>query len=383
MLRSLLCAFSLLLVVSSTSAHAGTPNHAEDWNGAEINWRDARSGIYEASKTGRPVIMVFHATWCSVCKRFREVFKDPGIDPFATSDDLTQLSVGAFIVGLVLDQVLDPLQAAALRPLQSTGALVFGLLALAASTLHLGRPLYAFRAVLGLRHSWLSREIVALGLFAALACCYSAAVFATRHEMRIGFDWLNGLGVAVAISGGVGVFCSAMIYVFTSRECWSFSRVLTRFLLTSALLGVSVVWLSVLLLTVISPSESLDQFLDAHSRQLCSTLILLSLAKILFDLAIFRHLLARRMTSLKRSAVLMLGDLNNVTLARYVTGMLGGLLAPAILLNHFSMTTTTGDSVRLVIITGMIFLACLMGELLERYLFFAACAAPRMPGGAV
>ena len=34
-----------------------------------------------------------------------------------------------------------------------------GLLALAASMFHLGRPLYAFRAVLGLRTSWLSREI--------------------------------------------------------------------------------------------------------------------------------------------------------------------------------------------------------------------------------
>ena len=34
---------------------------------------------------------------------------------------------------------------------------------------HLGRPLYAFRAVLGLRHSWLSREIVAFGAFAGSA----------------------------------------------------------------------------------------------------------------------------------------------------------------------------------------------------------------------
>ena len=91
MLRSLLCAFSLLLAVSSTSAHARTPNHAEDWNGAEINWRDARSGIYEASQTGRPVIMVFHATWCSVCKRFRQVFKDPGI--VAASRDFVMILV--------------------------------------------------------------------------------------------------------------------------------------------------------------------------------------------------------------------------------------------------------------------------------------------------
>ena len=93
MLRSIACAFCLLLAVLSTAALARTPNHADEWNGAEINWRDARSGIYEASQTGRPVIMVFHATWCSVCKRFREVFKDPGI--VAESRDFVMILVDA------------------------------------------------------------------------------------------------------------------------------------------------------------------------------------------------------------------------------------------------------------------------------------------------
>jgi thiol:disulfide interchange protein len=93
MLRSIVCAFCLALTVSATTADARTPSHAEDWNGAEINWQDARSGIYEASQTGRPVIMVFHATWCSVCKRFREVFKDPGI--VAASRDFVMILVDA------------------------------------------------------------------------------------------------------------------------------------------------------------------------------------------------------------------------------------------------------------------------------------------------
>jgi len=65
--------------LSLTVADARTAQHAGEWNGAEINWRDARSGIYESSRTGRPVLMVFHTTWCSVCKRFRAVFKDPAI----------------------------------------------------------------------------------------------------------------------------------------------------------------------------------------------------------------------------------------------------------------------------------------------------------------
>lgn len=91
MLRSIVFIFCLLMAVPLTTASARTPNHADEWNGAEINWRDARSGIYEASQTGRPVIMVFHATWCSACKRFREVFKDPGI--VAESRDFVMILV--------------------------------------------------------------------------------------------------------------------------------------------------------------------------------------------------------------------------------------------------------------------------------------------------
>ncbi len=43
---------------------------------------------------------------------------------------------------------------------------------------------YAFRAVLGLRHSWLSREIVAFGAFAALASLYAGALFVAQVSAR-------------------------------------------------------------------------------------------------------------------------------------------------------------------------------------------------------
>jgi formate dehydrogenase iron-sulfur subunit len=296
---------------------------------------------------------------------------------------LTQLSVGAFIVGLILDALLDHQQAAALRPLHAASALAFGLLALGASTLHLGRPLYAFRAVLGLRHSWLSREIVALGIFAMLACAYAAAVYLTRQQVSSQVPWLRWLGGSVAIVGGVGIFCSAMIYIFTGRECWSFLRVVVRFTLTSALLGVALVWLSILTLTVLAPSQTLRHLIQAHGNQLCGALIFLAAAKLLFDAAIFRHLLARRMTPLKRSSLLMLGDLGSVTLARYAAGLLGGIVLPLILTQAIDADPTPGGLVRFVVLTSMMFVAALAGELMERYLFFAACAAPRMPGGMV
>lgn len=70
---------SVALVGAATLAQARAPEAAGAWNGAEINWRDIKTGIREASQSGRPVVMVFHAPWCSSCKRYREVFKDNGI----------------------------------------------------------------------------------------------------------------------------------------------------------------------------------------------------------------------------------------------------------------------------------------------------------------
>jgi thiol:disulfide interchange protein len=78
LLRCLAAVFASLFLLPGGFANAAA-EHSELFNGAEINWRDTRSGIYEASKTGKPVIMVLHATWCSACKRYRSVFKDPEI----------------------------------------------------------------------------------------------------------------------------------------------------------------------------------------------------------------------------------------------------------------------------------------------------------------
>ena len=80
---------------------------------------------------------------------------------------LTQLSVGAFLVERMLELFVPGALSAGIRPVHSASALAFGLLALGVSVLHLGRPQHAYRAVIGLRHSWLSHEIPAFGLFAA------------------------------------------------------------------------------------------------------------------------------------------------------------------------------------------------------------------------
>ncbi len=179
---------------------------------------------------------------------------------------LTQMSVGAFVAGLTHVRLLDTQAGSGLQALHAINSLAFGLLALSASVFHLGRPQFAFRAVLGLRHSWLSREIVAFGLFAKLAMLYAGALLA----MSLRFEdesspWVAvacacaspWMGWAVAASGMAGIFCSVMIYVFTRRECWSFTRTAVRFVLTAALLGLTAAWLSVLVATLVQPSAEL------------------------------------------------------------------------------------------------------------------------------
>lgn len=84
---------------------------------------------------------------------------------------------------------------------------------LAASALHLGQPLRAWRAFLGWRKSWLSREILVFSGFAGAG----AAVL---------LGWSSWGAVIV---GTLGVLCSIMVYVDTRRPDWSGIKTTMRF----------------------------------------------------------------------------------------------------------------------------------------------------------
>lgn len=274
---------------------------------------------------------------------------------------LTQLSVGAFAASQVALWQLGADQLGMLLPWHALAALGMGLLALAACTLHLGRPLYAFRAVIGLRHSWLSREIVAFGVFAKLAIVYAAALRWSEHVPLFAKQWLPWLGASVAISGLIGVFCSIMIYVATQREFWSFDRTLFKFGMTTALLGAATF-------------EAVLTMLGAGATELSRLLvpIVFSLTgfKLLGEAALIRHLLSPHVTTLGRSARLHVGPLLRITLGRFLVGIVGGIVIPVYLFRV--------ESSPWLALASLVFL--LAGELLERYLYFAAVASPRMPG---
>ena len=112
----------------------------------------------------------------------------------------------------------------------------FALLALtaglAACMLHLGRPAGAWRFFLGLRTSWMSREILAFGLFAGAAFVATALCWAVPGSSFA----LTGLAGAAAM-GLLAVFTSVMIYADTRRAFWALPLTAARFYGTSILLG--------------------------------------------------------------------------------------------------------------------------------------------------
>lgn len=145
--------------------------------------------------------------------------------PLIVTTVLTQLSVGAF-TAIWLLQVLG----AQSHRTAALVALSVAMLALAASTLHLGRPIHAIRALKMWRRSWLSREVLLFSLFAMAAATYSAALWS-------GVGGAGWLGACTSILGICGVAASAKLYLVPGRPAWNSPLTLAEFGSTTMLLG--------------------------------------------------------------------------------------------------------------------------------------------------
>jgi DMSO reductase anchor subunit len=255
---------------------------------------------------------------------------------------LTQLAAGAFLVEKWLGGA---------SPLGGWLALALCLVALGASLAHLGRPRYAFRALVGLGTSWLSREILAFSIFVALAAAYAAS-------FSLDAGWRARLLTATAASGVAGVITSVMVYEATRRPTWRAWSVAPLFLLSMGVSGCATLFAAAAATgTLVAPI--------AHAW------IALAAAKLAIEAAGFRHLRSRRSTALKQRAILLGKGLGRLTRWRFVCGVAGGIVLPALALfvDGGALPCALGG-----------FALTLAGELLERHLFFAAATAPRMPG---
>lgn len=273
--------------------------------------------------------------------------------PLAVMLVLTQVSVGAFVADLL--RKATSREASSLPALTPLTAVSVAALALGASLAHLGRPKLAYRALIGLRHSWLSREILAFGGFAGLASLYAVTSS-------------GAVGIAAAATGLVAVVCSAMIYARTKRVWWRLRTSGSKFLLTSAVTGAATVQLTS---SIASLARDDSDVRSASASHIAVLLIVTMSVKLAVDGAVLAG-----GGELRRTARLLREQLRTLAKLRLAAGLAGGVAVPALLL----ATDPDRNRVLFVVLAALGALLVLTGELVERHLFFRASVRPGSDG---
>jgi Fe-S-cluster-containing dehydrogenase component/DMSO reductase anchor subunit len=218
---------------------------------------------------------------------------------------------------------------------------VAGAAGLAAGVFHLGQPLRAWRIFLGWRRSWLSREALLFGGW------FPLALFACREPRLLPPATLTGMAA---------LFCSAMIYADTHRVFWRVASTVPRFFGSAAILGLAAA------LTAPGAPRILG-----HVLPLAMVLKLALEARALAPLLEVDNGLH---SPARQTARLLAGPLREANQLRVVAALLGGILLPLLLALGELPAAASWAALAL----------CLASELAERWLFFRAVDAPRMPG---
>jgi DMSO reductase anchor subunit len=287
---------------------------------------------------------------------------------------LTQLSVGGFLVEFASRLAGSGGGGSSL--LLESMSLWLGHAGLAASLFHLGRPHLAYRAILGWRHSWLSREVLAFGCYTIFASILVAVeVFAPGWVARNPALALALLH-AVVVSGLIGVGCSVMVYHVVRRPFWRASASGVKFAGTIGVLGLATALASLGISKtglLGGATESGRLFLPV----IAVALAIATAAKLLYEALDTRDKLGAPSEPLRQTARLLRGPLKRNRKRRVLLGFSGGIVIPLLL-----FVSAGAVSAGITAVAAVAALAgSIGGEVLERFLFFRAVTRPRMPGG--
>ena len=274
---------------------------------------------------------------------------------------LTQVAVGISVVDGI-GRLLAPSHFESLSPILTIVAIVLGNVGLGASLLHLGSPLGAWRVFLGLKTSWLSREIIIFSAWMPALVLYASLVWFPVYskllpsalQLEIPPVAITLSALAAAVFGLLSVFCSIMVYVDTKRDFWTLKRTTGRFF-GSMLLG----GISALLFT--------EGMIDGQVTTASGVAFLVAL---LFKVFVEASLLAparnKEWSYSKKSALIQLRSLSSVLKLRWASFAAAFVLGVA--------------SLYLPYLVLLVLPVILMGEWLERRIFFQAVVTLKMPG---
>jgi len=255
---------------------------------------------------------------------------------------LTQLSAGAFATLWIL----DALRAGAGGSASALGALGLAAISLGAATLHLGRPIYAWRALKGLRRSWLSREVLTLSIFAGVAGVYAGMLFLNLHGR-------TALGSLTVLCAAAGVQCSARIYMVPARPAWNSRFTVWEFFLTGVFVGP----LFVLALDL-AAMGGLDRAWVARAAVMGGS------AQLLTQVLKFLWLTRSEQFELRAAALLLSGRLQQAFLVRLGLLIAAGIALPLEAHSQLAMIATLALAV--------------IAECVGRWLFFVSVVPKNM-----
>ncbi len=268
---------------------------------------------------------------------------------------LTQISVGGFLA-MFLGSLLNFLGFDLPSPnvWLALAVLVPAAIGLPLSALHLGRPIMAIKAMKNIKTSWLSREALALGIYAGGATLVVALYF-----MRVSGILMVLLQAIVLAIGLFGIHSQAMIYRIPARPSWDrnstnkkfFGSGYVGFLITAFVMLLDQADRSVMAILslallfgayqmfVIYEENTFYRYLDKESKNY-------------YQLSRTKRLLEDRFKNLKK--------LRLITLAIFALGM--PLLAIII--------TASGALTMALVVLGVAIVGAIISELIGRYLFF-------------
>jgi DMSO reductase anchor subunit len=255
---------------------------------------------------------------------------------------LTQLSVGAFATIFLLHL----LGATTRLGIAALSSLAVGGLALNASTLHLGRPAFAYRAIRMWRRSWLSREVLLFTAFSGVAATYAALLW-------FGLAGATVAGAFTVLLGLAGVTASACIYRVPSRPAWNTRFTLLQFNLTAGVLG-----------PLFAAAVGAGQ-----TRWLAVAAAGMAVAQFLLLALRFLRCIASDSLELKGTARLLSTVLRNTLLLRGALLALGAVVLPLLV---------SGATAAPVVVMPIALGLPLAGEIAGRYLFFVSVVPKHM-----
>ena len=262
--------------------------------------------------------------------------------PLIVMTVLTQLSVGA-LAALWLAALALGARAVRFPALLALGV---GMAALGASTLHLGRPIHAYRALKMWRRSWLSREVLLFAIFAGIACAYAFCLWMQWSVAA----WL---GACTALAGASGIYASSRLYRVPARPAWNSRNTTAEFFFTALLLGQ-------LFLLAMPGGVHLWPLRALSVAAICTVLLVLVL-RIL-------RLTQSQTWEKKATASLLSSRLSSLLMVRIALGLLGGALLPLL----------AQDRAQDWILNLLALLTACAAETLGRYLFFVSVVPKNM-----